>query len=425
MRRVATLACLGAALALPPAAAAQSGTAPDASRFQKVTLNDRPGEPMSLAVLPDRRVLHTARTGEVRIHDPRTGLNTLAAEVPVYQHDEEGLQGIAVDPNFAQNRWVYLYYSPPGDTPQDDPSTPVVNEGDAPYEGTEADWERFRGVTRLSRFRLRGDELDLTSEQRILDVPADRGICCHVGGQIEFDGEGNLWLSTGDDTNPFFSDGYAPLDVTADRNPSFDAQRTAANTNDLRGKLLRIRVQQGGGYTIPEGNLFPEGTEGTRPEIYAMGLRNPFRFSVDRASGNVYLADYSPDAPTADPLRGPAGHGRWMLVTRPGNYGWPYCVTPDLAYVDYDFATQESGEPFDCDAPVNDSPYNTGLRTLPPVEQPEVWYSYEEAGPSLFPELADRAGGDGIGPMGGPAYRYDAEGRSRVKWPRYFHGVHS
>ncbi|GAB3936023.1 hypothetical protein GCM10027614_11860 [Micromonospora vulcania] len=58
-----------------------------------MTLNDFPGEPMSLAVLPDLRVLHTSRTGEVRIHDPRTGLNTLAADIPVYEHDEEGLQG--------------------------------------------------------------------------------------------------------------------------------------------------------------------------------------------------------------------------------------------------------------------------------------------------------------------------------------------
>ena len=90
---------------------------------------------MSLAVLPDLRVLHTARTGQVRIHDPRTGLNTLAAEVPIYQHDEEGLQGIAIDPNFSRNHWVYLYYSPPLDTPVDDPSTPEVNEGDAPFEG--------------------------------------------------------------------------------------------------------------------------------------------------------------------------------------------------------------------------------------------------------------------------------------------------
>ena len=376
---------------------------------------------MSLAVLPDLHVLHTARTGQVRIHDPRTGLNTLAAEVPIYQHDEEGLQGIAIDPNFSRNHWVYLYYSPPLDTPVDDPATPEVNEGDAPFEGTEADWARFRGVLRLSRFKLVGNRLDLGTEQQIIDVAADRGICCHVGGQIDFDGRGNLFLSTGDDTNPFFSDGYAPLDDRPGRNPAFDARRSAANTNDLRGKLLRIRVKAGGGYTIPRGNLFPPGTPRTRPEIYAMGLRNPFRFSVNRETDDVYMADYSPDAPVANPLRGPAGHGRWMLIRKPGNYGWPFCVTLDMPYIDYDFATGESGEPFDCQRPVNDSALNTGRRVLPPLVQPDVWYTYEDTGE--FPELFQNMGGDGIGPMAGPAYQYDSKSRSRFKWPRYYHGV--
>jgi glucose/arabinose dehydrogenase len=319
MRRSAAIlvaVILAAGMSALPSAAAAPGdqSPPPASSFQKVTLNDRPGEPMSLAVLPDLRVLHTARTGQVRIHNPRTGLNTLAAEVSIYQHDEEGLQGIAIDPDFSRNHWVYLYYSPPLDTPVDDPSTPEVNEGDAPFEGTEADFAPFRGVLRLSRFKLVGDRLDLGTEQQIIDVAADRGICCHVGGQIDFDGRGNLFLSTGDDTNPFFSDGYAPLDDRPGRNPAFDARRSAANTNDLRGKLLRIRVKPGGGYTVPEGNLFPPGTPRTRPEIYAMGLRNPFRFSVNRTNGDVYMADYSPDAPEPNPLRGPAGHGRWMLI---------------------------------------------------------------------------------------------------------------
>jgi len=357
----------------------------------------------------------------VRIHNPRTGLNTLAAEVPIYQHDEEGLQGIAIDPNFSRNHWVYLYYSPPLDTPVDDPSTPEVNEGDAPFEGTEADFARFRGVLRLSRFKLVGDQLDLSTEQQIIDVAADRGICCHVGGQIDFDGRGNLFLSTGDDTNPFFSDGYAPLDDRPGRNPAFDARRSAGNTNDLRGKLLRIRVKAGGGYTIPQGNLFRPGTPKTRPEIDAMRLRNPFRFSVNRTNGDVYMADYSPDAPEPNPLRGPAGHGRWMLIQKPGNYGWPYCVTLDMPYVDYDFATGESGEPFDCRRPVNDSALNTGRRVLPPLVQPDVWYTYQDTGE--FPELFQNAGGDGIGPMAGPAYQYDAKSDSRFKWPRYYHGV--
>ena len=326
-----------------------------------MTLNDRPGEPMDLAVLPDGRVLHTARTGDVRIHDPKTGLNTIAAKPELYQHDEEGMQSVAIDPNFDSNHWVYLYYSPPLDTPVDDPDTPDVNEGDAPVEGTAADFEPFEGYIQLSRFKLDGNQLALGTEQEILQVPVDRGICCHVGGDIDFDADGNLYLSTGDDTNPFESDGYTPIDERPSRNPAFDAQRSAANTNDLRGKLLRITVKSGGGYSIPPGNLFPAGTPQTKPEIYVMGLRNPFRFTVNRETNEVYIADYSPDSDAADPARGPAGQGKWMIVREPGNYGWPYCATAELPYVDYDFATGASGAPFDCANPVNESPHNTGL----------------------------------------------------------------
>ncbi|HVQ94325.1 MAG TPA: PQQ-dependent sugar dehydrogenase [Mycobacteriales bacterium] len=436
MRKPATtLACLAIALgamsAVPPAAGATpavgasaadqhsppAGQAPPDSNFQKVTLDDNPGEPMSLTVLPDLRVLYTTRAGQVRIHDPRTRLNTVAANVPVYSHDEEGLQGIAADPDFVHNHWVYLYYSPVLNTPVDDPATPDVNEGDAPFEGTAADWARFRGHLQLSRFKLVGNRLDLGTEQKIMQVTTDRGICCHIGGQIDFDGQGNLYLSTGDDTNPFFSDGYIPIDERAERNPAFDTQRGAANTNDLRGKVLRIKVRSNGSYTIPAGNLFRPGTPKTRPEIYAMGFRNPFRFAVDRRTGTVLLGDYSPDATEAEADRGPAGTGRWVALRKPGNYGWPYCMSPDLPYVDYDFATGQSGATFDCAHPVNNSPHNTGLRRLPPVQQPDVWYSYGVS--PQFPQLGE----GGVGPMGGPAYHFDARSTSRVKWPAYYDGA--
>ena len=387
--------------------------------YQKVTLNDRPGEPMSLAVLPDRRVLHTTRQGEVRMHDPRTGLNTVAAQLDVYEHDEEGLQSVAIDPAFGRNRWVYLYYSPPGRTPVDDPDTPGRNEGDAPGAGTDRDWRRFRGVLRLSRFKLRGARLDLGSEQKILDVPVDRGLCCHVGGDIDFDQRGNLYLSTGDDTFPYVSDGYSPLDEQPRQNPGYDAQRSSANTNDLRGKLLRIRPNRRGGYSIPAGNLFPKDTPRTRPEIFAMGLRNPFRFTVDQRTGGILLADYSPDAAVPEPLRGPAGHGRWMVIRRPGNYGWPYCATREAPYFDYDFASGRSSGPFPCNGTlVNDSPHNTGRRRLPRMVQPDVWYPLTPS--ALFPELG---AGSGVGPMAGPAYDYRRAGRSRVRWPRHYDGV--
>jgi cytochrome c len=431
-------AMLGALVALPATGFAQDF--PDQSRFQKVMLNDRPGEPMSLAVLPDGRVLHTSRRGEVRLHNPRTGLNTLIVNMAdedenprgLYQHDEEGLQGIAIDPNFEENRWVYLYYSPELNTPVDQIGT-GINEGNAP-ENLDAPGERERlalfaanpntSYMVLSRFKFRSSDLDLATEQEIIRVPEDRGICCHVGGQIEFDGEGNLYLSTGDDTNPFQSAGYTPIDDRANRNPAFDARRTAGNTNDLRGKILRIRVQEGGGYTVPNGNLFRRGQAGTRPEIYAMGLRNPFRFSVNRRNGDIYVGDYSPDANQPNPARGPQGIGRWMLIREPANYGWPFCMTPDLPYVDFDFTpgAPQSGEEFNCNRALNDSRNNTGLRFLPPVVQPEVWYSYPAADFGLFPELFNQMGGNGIGPMGGPAYDFDSEVRSPLRWPQVFDG---
>jgi cytochrome c len=422
VRKARALAALAGALAvcaIPSVASAQSP--PPDSEFQKVVIDATPGEPIDLAVLPDGSVLHTERSGEVWLHDIDTGLKTLAAKLDVYTHDEEGLQSIALDPDFEENGWVYLYYSPPLNTPVDDPATPTVNEGDAPEFGTPEQFAAFEGYIQLSRFQWTGTEIDLSTEQEILRVPVDRGICCHVGGDIVFDENGNLLLSTGDDTNPFQSDGYSPIDERADRNPAFDAQRSSANTNDLRGKILRIHVNEDGSYTGVEGNLFyGDGDPLTRDEIYVMGLRNPFRIEYNLQTGELYIADYSPDASTANPLRGPAGQGKWSIVTEAANFGWPYCATAELPYIDYDFATGVSGEAFDCLNPVNESPNNTGLTELPPVTQPDVWYSYTLS--AEFPEL----GVGGIGPMAGPAYQYDVKatrGRNPTAWPEYYDGV--
>lgn len=314
------------------------------------------------------------------------------------------MQGIGVDPGFAGNGWIYLYYAPPLDTP----------EGDAPNDGTSADFARFDGVNRLSRFKLTGGNLDLASEQKILEVPANRGICCHAGGDIAFDAAGNLYLSTGDDSNPFASNGYTPIDERASRNPAYDAQRSSANPNDLRGKVLRIKVAADGSYQSPAGNLFPAGTAGTRPEVYAMGFRNPFRFTVDPKTGWLYLGEYGPDAGAADPNRGPAGMVEFNQIRGPGNFGWPYCVGPNIAYNDYDFATGTSGPKFDCAAPRNTSPRNTGKQDLP-AAQP-AWITYD--GPSV-PEFGDGS----ESPMGGPVYRYDPDLKSDTKFPAYFDGT--
>ncbi|MER7729129.1 lectin [Streptomyces sp. NPDC096323] len=393
----------GTAAATPEPADA---SAAEAGAFQQVTLAKGPtevGEPMSLAVLPDRSVLHTSRDGTLRLTD-EAGTTKVAGKLDVYSHDEEGLQGIGADPGFATNRFIYLYYAPKTDTPG----------GDAPSNGSAPDFATFDGINRLSRFVLKTDgTLDLTSEKKILDVSATRGMCCHVGGDIDFDAAGNLYLSTGDDTNPFASDGYTPIDERASRNPAYDAQRSAGNTDDLRGKVLRIKVNADGSYSVPDGNLFPRGTDKTRPEIYAMGFRNPFRMSVDKATGIVYLGDYGPDAGTAGASRGPEGQVEFNRITKAGNYGWPYCTGKNDAYTDFDFATGASGAKFDCAAPKNTSPRNTGLTDLPPAQP--AWIPY--TGNSV-PEFGDGS----ESPMGGPVYRYDADSTSEVKFPQDFDG---
>jgi glucose/arabinose dehydrogenase len=381
----------------------------DPADFQQVELARgvaEMGEPMSLAVLPDSSVLHTDRRGVLRRTD-NNGNTATVGTIPVYTHDEEGLQGVGVDPGFAGNRFIYLYYAPPLSTPA----------GDAPATGT--DWSAWQGVNRLSRFTLNADwTLNLASERIVLNVPADRGLCCHVGGDIDFDAAGNLYLSTGDDTNPFDSAGYAPIDERTNRNPAYDAQRSSANTNDLRGKVLRIKVNPDGSYSIPAGNLFAQ-TATTRGEIYAMGFRNPFRMSVDKATGIVYLGDYGPDAGTTSADRGPSGQVEFNRITSPGNYGWPYCTGSNSTtetYNEWNFATGTTGAKFGCGTgPTNNSFRNTGNGTLPAARPAWIRYGGDAGTPPAF-------GAGSESPMGGPVYRYNAANTSPTKFPQSFDG---
>ena len=250
---------MGAALLLVSASisalvvqAAPASAAINAADFQQVTLakgEPEVGEPLTISVLPDRSVLHTARNGTLRRTDAN-GTTTVIGNIPVYTHDEEGLQGVAADPNFATNRFIYLYYAPPLSTPA----------GDAPATGTATDWATWTGVNRLSRFTLNAN---FTSTW---PARSTSWTCPRTGASAAMSAvtststrPGNLYLSTGDDSNPFDSAGYSPLDERTNRNPAYDAQRSAGNTNDLRGKILRIKVNANGTYSIPSGNLFAAG----------------------------------------------------------------------------------------------------------------------------------------------------------------------
>jgi PKD repeat protein/glucose/arabinose dehydrogenase len=363
------------------------------NNFERVALvNQDLSDPFELAVAPDRRVFYIERTGALKVVDQDSlAVTTLLdfAYTPEQTSQSDGLLGMTLDRHFAQNNWLYLLWS-----------------------------DRVEKQLNLSRFTVDGDTVSPDSEKRLLTIPTWRGEAranSHMGGSVTMDQQGNLYAAIGDNTDPFESSGFNPIDERAGRR-AYDAQGTAGNTNDLRGKILRIKPLPNGGYAVPDGNLFAPGTPRTRPEIYAMGMRNPFRITVDSKTSALLVADYGPDARAANPNRGPEGTVEFNRITSAGNYGWPYCIGNNIPFNDYDFATSTSGPKFNCAAPVNDSPNNTGLTNLPAAKPALVWYAYS-ASPQ-FPEL----GTGGGGPMSGPVYDYDPSNPRLTKFPQYFEG---
>jgi glucose/arabinose dehydrogenase len=247
------------------------------------------------------------------------------------------------------------------------------------------------GVNRISRFTMPTNRVDINpdSEQQMLDVVVQRSTCCHAGGDLEFDTQGNLYLVTGDDTNPFESSAFTPIDERDGREP-FDAQRSSANTADLRGSAIRISPNEDGSYDIPDGNLIDTidgaSEEEVYPELYAIGFRNPFTAAVDPESDVLYLADYGPDSGGWSASRGPMGTVEYARVDEPGFYGWPYFTGHSVPYKHYDFDTGESGRIFDPENPTNDSVNNSGLEELPATEGSFVMSPYNWGGYMNYPD---------------------------------------
>jgi cytochrome c len=255
---------------------------------------------------------------------PETGRVIEAAKLDVDTEAENGLLGIALDPDFADNQQLYLYHSAPITDPPPASGPP--------------------GRNTVSRFTVGADSrLDLASRVDLLEVPSERQ-CCHEGGALAFAPDGTLFLSVGDNTNPFGdAGGYAPLDEREGK-ATFDSRRTAGNPFDLRGAILRINPDG----TIPDGNLYPPSGDEGRPEIFVKGTRNPFRIAIDSVSGRLFWGDVGPDA-ALDSVRGPRGYDEVNFADAPGYYGWPYCIGFNRPYADYDYATMVAGPPFSCD----------------------------------------------------------------------------
>jgi cytochrome c len=344
-------------------------------------------DPMEIAIAPNGDFYVVEREGRVLRINPNTGgmfeigiipVQTVRSDNPKNMYGrEDALHGIALDPNFAKNQRIYLYYSV---------ADAIMN--------------------RLSRFTLKDGKIDFSSELKLIEIPTNREPkVCHHGGSLKFGPDGLLYLSTGDNTNPFESKGYAPIDDRDDRAP-WDAQRTAGNTNDLRGKVLRIKPTETG-YEIPPGNLFPKGTDKARPEIYVMGCRNPFRISIDPKTKTLYWGEVGPDG-KEDAPEGPRGHDEVNQAKAAGNYGWPFLVANNKPYPIRNFADNTIGKMTDPAAPENPGKRNTGLKILPPAQPAFIWYPY--AASEEFPNI----GQGGRNAMAGPVFYYEADRKYNV-----------
>ncbi|MFF4232803.1 ThuA domain-containing protein [Streptomyces sp. NPDC001820] len=416
--------------------------------------NDQIGEPHGLVTAPDGRVLYIGRggadssrpvvtdwnnpdigkgQGEIHVYDPKTKKVTLAGALTIFGNKgggdelikvEEGLLGIELDPGFMTNGWVYLHYTPHSQINRD----------------------THMAERRVSRFTLdlATDKLDLASEKVLLKWPVQIHSCCHAGGGMAWDSKQNLYIATGDNNSSGFSGGYSGNNPEPNfKGLSFaDARRTAGNTNNLNGKILRIHPEDDGTYTLPAGNLFTgtepdEGGGKTRGEIYVMGVRNPARIFIDKSTDILYAGWVGPDAGAPSTTWGPAKYDTFAAITKPGNHGWPYCMGNKQPYRDRNLP--DPSKPlgwYNCDAPKNESPNNDGLVNLPPITSNTIWYSPQGGGvdyprdangvPSYKAEeqklLMPWLKGGGQATMNGPVYRYDAANTSAEKWPSYWDG---
>ena len=243
-----TLRILAALLALAACSdGAPSGGGPpprDASiRLQRVVSGL--SSPVHLTSPPgDPRLFVVEQTGRIRIVENGTLLPTPFLDIvpKVGSGGERGLLSVAFHPQYAQNGTFFVNYTDP------------------------------RGNTRIERYRVGADPARADAASAELVLAVDQPFSNHNGGLVAFGPDGRLYVGMGDGGG-----GGDPLEAGQD-------------PMQLLGKLLRLDVDGARPYAIPPDNPFAGRTD-ARPEIWAMGLRNPWRFSWDRAADLLYVAD--------------------------------------------------------------------------------------------------------------------------------------
>lgn len=245
----------------PPPPASGLGLADVGTFSYPVLVTSPPGD--------NARIFVVEKTGAIKIVKQGTTLATpfLDVRTKISTGGEQGLLGLAFHPGYATNGLFVINYTDPA------------------------------GDTKVSLFRAAAadpDRADPASEQIVLSV--DQPFANHNGGMVAFGPDGQLFIGLGDGGS------------------GGDPQGNGQKQTTLLGKMVRLSVSASGQVTVPSDNPFV-GQSGIRPEIWSLGLRNPWRFSFDRSTGDLYIGDVGQNAiEEIDALS--------LSASRGANFGW-------------------------------------------------------------------------------------------------------
>jgi glucose/arabinose dehydrogenase len=387
MRKALALAAAAAgavALAVPAIPASAGITDPPVD-FTYQVLTEDVYDPMVVVAAPDGRVILGQRDGKIRIWHQNGSLKT-AVQLPVNAardcvdcaekiNDDGGIYSMAIDPKFAKNGYIYLWYG------RAHTGNPITN--------LEEWW--------LSRLTVKPNStIDKKSEKVLFKAKAwyldPEGSQAHYGGVLEFLPDGTLVLGTGDEVDPKCDGGYGPRDNTKEKGHFCNGELTVQNPASPWGKLLRFNTD--GSY--PDGSkkgvkanpfigkkivnpYIPDATNHKKgyyiaskpkhpkpiaflPYVYDLGFKQPWRGSVDPHTGNLFFGEVGPDAQADDDAKGPQAYEEINTARYGGgqNFGWPRCMGPNLPYGNYDWAKGAGNGKLDCSKMTGPSIWYTG-----------------------------------------------------------------
>ncbi len=332
------------------------------------------------------------KNGKLKFYDGVQKTVSVIGTVNTKTGTDRGLTGIALDPNFKTNKFIYFWYAP-----------------------TTAGGDRMA----LSRFVIDNqNKLDLTSEKILFQAPLN-GSGPHQGGPMKFDSQGNLYVVLGNDSPDHDAKNFSHVSQT---NKKTSDEWGASGTANMRGSILRIKpdASKPSGYTIPTDNFgeywakyFEQKGNTTLaaeyrnpakvlPEIFTKGHRSNFSVDADPTSNLVSWGEIGPwkvKDPNAANQGGDNYTEEFNLVRHPVFAGYPYFTGNNIT---------TGGHTVDPLNPINNSPFNTGVKNLPPASLPLHVYGTPK--------------GDQIGAITGPIYRYDPTLKSALKMPPHFDG---